>query len=292
MTYVGATPTTGDFKKLDAITTSSTATYNLRQGSVAVYPQSANHCIVSLNGVIQAPVDAFTIVNDTIVFASSLASSDAIDFILVLGNVNDIGTVSDDTVSTAKLQANAVTGAKFNADVISAQTALAETPATTDEMLISDAGVLKRVDMKHMMLSPVFAVEKSAAQTIATDTTTKVTFDTEIYDPDNTFGSNKFTPAVSGYYLLSAQVGISNMGDAKYNQVLLYKNGSSLNSKPMTIIVGSNTQDLYSRFTYPIVSDADDYFEVYVRHDNGNDRSLTYNQQTNFHGFKILGAGS
>ena len=118
MTYVGATPTTGDFKKLDSITTSSATTFNLRQGGVAVYPQSANHCIVSLNGVIQAPIDAFTIVNDTIVFASSLASSDVINFILVLGNVNDIGTPSDDTVSTAKLQANAVTSAKIASGVI------------------------------------------------------------------------------------------------------------------------------------------------------------------------------
>ena len=113
MTYVGATPTTGDFKKLDSITTSSATTFNLRQGGVAVYPQSANHCIVSLNGVIQAPVDAFTIVNDTIVFASSLASSDVINFILVLGNVNDIGTVSDDTVSQAKIQSEAVNEAKI-----------------------------------------------------------------------------------------------------------------------------------------------------------------------------------
>ena len=160
MTYVGAVPTTGDFKKLDSITTSSSTTFNLRQGGVAVYPQSANHCIVSLNGVIQAPVDAFTIVNDTIVFASSLASSDVINFILVLGNVNDIGTVSDDTVSTAKLQANAVTtakitdgnvtAAKFNADVISGQTELAAEPADTDEFLVSDAGVIKRIDYSHI----------------------------------------------------------------------------------------------------------------------------------------------
>ena len=116
--YVGATPTTGDFKKLDSITTSSSTTFNLRQGGVAVYPQSANHCIVSLNGVIQAPVDAFTIVNDTIVFASSLASSDVINFILVLGNVNDIGVVSDDTISAAKIQTDAVTQAKIADEAI------------------------------------------------------------------------------------------------------------------------------------------------------------------------------
>ena len=118
MTYVGATPTTGDFKKLDSITTSSATTFNLRQGGVAVYPQSANHCIVSLNGVIQAPVDAFTIVNDTIVFASSLASSDVINFILVLGNVNDIGTPSDDSISAAKIQTDAVSQAKIADEAI------------------------------------------------------------------------------------------------------------------------------------------------------------------------------
>ena len=104
--YVGAVPTTGDFKKLDSITTSSSTTFNLRQGGVAVYPQSANHCIVSLNGVIQAPVDAFTIVNDTIVFASSLASSDVINFILVLGNVNDIGVPSSGSVGISQLSAS------------------------------------------------------------------------------------------------------------------------------------------------------------------------------------------
>ena len=145
MTYVGATPTTGDFKKLDSITTSSATTFNLRQNSVAVYPQSANHCIVSLNGVIQAPVDAFTIVNDTIVFASSLASSDVINFILVLGNVNDIGTPSDDTITAAKLNNTAISGLS----------ALAATPDDTDELMISDAGTLKRIDYSHLKSSVV-----------------------------------------------------------------------------------------------------------------------------------------
>ena len=136
--------------------------------------------------------------------------------------------------------------------------------------------------------APAFLVQKSAAQAIANNTTTKVTFDTEILDTDNTFASDKFTPGVAGKYQIFAQVGISNMDDAKYNQVLLYKNGSSLNSRPMTIIVGANTQDSYSRFTYIVDSNDTDYFEVYVRHDNGNSRDLTYYQQTNFGGMKII----
>ena len=115
MTYVGAVPTTGDFKKLDAITASATATYNLRQGGVAVYPQSSSHCLVVLNGILQTGGSSFNIVNDTIVFAEALTSSDVINQILVLGNVNDIGVPSDDTVSTAKLQSSAVTDAKISA---------------------------------------------------------------------------------------------------------------------------------------------------------------------------------
>jgi len=115
--YVGATPTTGDFKKLDSITTSSATTFNLRQGGVAVYPQSKNHVLIILNGVLQS-WDAFEIVNDTVVFSESLNSSDVINGILVLGNVNDIGTVSDDTISAAKIQTDAVTQVKIADEAI------------------------------------------------------------------------------------------------------------------------------------------------------------------------------
>ena len=104
MTYVGATPTTGDFKKLDSITTSSATTFNLRQNSVAVYPQSSLHCIVQVNGIQQIGGTNYNIVNDTIVFTSNLMASDVINQILILGNVNDIGVPSDDTCSQAKIQ--------------------------------------------------------------------------------------------------------------------------------------------------------------------------------------------
>ena len=115
MSYIGKEPTVGNFQKCDAITESSTATYNLTVGSVAVFPETANNCIVSLNGVIQAPTDAYTIVGSTIVFNSSLTSADVVDFILILGSVLDIGTVSDGTISTAKVADDAITLAKMAA---------------------------------------------------------------------------------------------------------------------------------------------------------------------------------
>ena len=101
--YIGQSPSTGAYKICDAITTSSTATYNLVVGSVATSPETANHCIVSLNGVIQAPISAFTISGSQIVFNSSLTSADVVDFILILGDVMSIGTPSDDTVTLAKM---------------------------------------------------------------------------------------------------------------------------------------------------------------------------------------------
>ena len=109
MAYIGKQPVVGNFVKLDAITTSATTTFNLLNGGVAYYPQSANNCIVSLNGVIQSPTSAYTISGSTIVFSDALTSSDTIDFILVLGDVLNIGTPSDGTVTSAKL-ASGVSG--------------------------------------------------------------------------------------------------------------------------------------------------------------------------------------
>ena len=94
MAYIGKQPTTGDFVLLDSITTSATASYTMQRNSVNFEPQSANHMIVSLNGTIQAPVSSFTVSGSTLTFASALTSSDVIDFILVLGNVNDVGVAS------------------------------------------------------------------------------------------------------------------------------------------------------------------------------------------------------
>jgi len=54
--------------------------------------------------------------------------------------------IADGIISTADLANTAVTGAKVNTDVISAQTALTAEPADTDEFLVSDAGVIKRID--------------------------------------------------------------------------------------------------------------------------------------------------
>ena len=106
MSYIGRQPTIGNFQICDAISVvNNQAAYTMQVGSVNVSPESANHMIVSLNGVIQKPTDAFTVSGSTITFASNLVTGDVINFIQILGNVLDLGVPSDSTVSLAKLTA-------------------------------------------------------------------------------------------------------------------------------------------------------------------------------------------
>jgi hypothetical protein len=114
MAYLGRQPIIGNYQVLDALTASATATYALTKDSVAVFPQTPANCIVSLNGVIQAPFDSYTISGSNIIFASALTGSDSIDFITVLGDVLNVGTVSDNTITTAKLADTSVSAIKLS----------------------------------------------------------------------------------------------------------------------------------------------------------------------------------
>jgi len=137
MAYIGKQPTVGNFQVCDAISVvNGQAAYTLQVGGVNVAPESANHMLVSLNGILQKPGSSFTISGSTMTFASNLATGDVIDFVQILGNVLDLGQPSDDTVTAAKL----------NDNVISGQTALTAEPDDTDEFLVSDAGTIKRID--------------------------------------------------------------------------------------------------------------------------------------------------
>ena len=148
MSYIGREPQVGNFQVCDAISVvNGQAAYTMQVSSVNVSPETANHMLVSLNGVIQKPGSSYTVSGSTITFASNLATGDVINFIHILGSVLDLGVPSDDTVATAKIVDDAVTAAKLNDNVISGQTALTDAPADTDELLVSDAGTIKRVDV-------------------------------------------------------------------------------------------------------------------------------------------------
>jgi len=119
MAYIGKTPTVGNFQKCDAISVvNGQAAYTLQVGGSSVSPESPNHVLVSLNGILQAPTDSYTISGSTLTFASNLATGDVIDFVMLLGNVLDLGTPSDNTVTAAKIASDAVTTAKINDNAV------------------------------------------------------------------------------------------------------------------------------------------------------------------------------
>ena len=107
MSYIGKQPVVGNFQVCDSISVvNGQAAYTMQVGGSNVEPESPNHMLVILNGVLQAPTSSYTISGATLTFASNLATGDSIDFVMLLGNVLDIGTPSDGTVTEPKLAAN------------------------------------------------------------------------------------------------------------------------------------------------------------------------------------------
>ena len=106
MPYIGKEPLHGEYIKLDSITAATSTgagPYNLLRGGAAFSPGTAEQCIVSLNGVTQAPGDAYTITGSQITFSEALTSSDVINYILVMGNNLSTGTPSAGSVQAAQL---------------------------------------------------------------------------------------------------------------------------------------------------------------------------------------------
>ena len=193
------------------------------------------------------------------------------------------GGIADDAVSEEHIDATAITGS----------TALAATPADTDELLISDAGTLKRIDFSHIKssLTPSFMAYNSSNQTLATGTFTKATLGGEVWDTDSAFGSSKFTvpSGQDGKYHFTAGIHIQDHTSGR-TQAAFYKNGS---------IVATNTgmgqfRNIHHEgdTTYMYMSwngdlSATDYIELFCEQTGGSDENIMLG--TWLSGFKLTG---
>ena len=133
--------------------------------------------------------------------------------------------------------------------------------------------------------TPLFRVKRSASQSIGNASFTKIAFDSEVFDPQNTFASNKFTPAVAGYYYLGASIGFSGATDFNDMLIAIYKNGSSISK------AGGAYWNYDTRKTFVIdLADANDYYEVYAYQNSGGSKDLSDNASyTQFFGNKLIG---
>ena len=109
MPYIGTQPLTGQFTKLTAISAGAgglTDTYPLTKGAAAFFPATAEQLIVSVNGVTQAPNDAYTVSGSSIQFAETLTTADTIDYILALGEVGNSVVPTDGSVTADKFSSS------------------------------------------------------------------------------------------------------------------------------------------------------------------------------------------
>ena len=132
MAYIGKSPITGRFDRLDDISSSfndSTTTFNLLKGGVAIDPLEPEQLIVSVDGVIQQPRSAFTISGSQISFTEA-PNNNATFFAIALGETGTVFTPSvtpesitatqlaTDAVETAKIKDINVTAGKLATDAV------------------------------------------------------------------------------------------------------------------------------------------------------------------------------
>jgi hypothetical protein len=117
MAYIGNTPTVGAFRKMDSIQASfdgSTTQFTIQVGGSTYQPQNANVIVCAKNGVLLEPGVDFTVTDATFTFTTAPTNGQTF-FAVILGDVLDTGTPSDNTVTNAKIVNNTIQRGKFSA---------------------------------------------------------------------------------------------------------------------------------------------------------------------------------
>jgi len=124
--------------------------------------------------------------------------------------------MSKTTIPTGGIADDAISEEHIDATVITGSTALAATPADTDELLISDAGTIKRIDYSHIKSDPTHVL---LDDTYVSSATATITWD-----------SSLITDTYEQYILTGSAIQMSN--DAAGNLNINYSddNGSNYDS--------------------------------------------------------------
>ena len=301
MAYIGKEPVVGNFQVCDSISVvNGQAAYTLQVSSTNVVPESSQHCLVSLNGILQAPVTSFTVSGSTLTFASNLATNDVIDFVILLGNVLDLGVPSDASITNAKLAS----------DVISGETDIGGAIADADLMLLDDGagGTLRKSAMSRMKTYigggiTVADQWRLTAHLTATNGTISSNLEQVDTAPQGTLGSAMtvssgiFTFPSTGFYLVSFYGYGANSSSAD-NMTVIIK-GTTNNSSYVSIAetsdsAGGAAQDQLASFSTQSIVDVTDTTNVKVLFETssfGSNSYLVGNTDTNTSAFHFIRLG-
>jgi len=198
------------------------------------------------------------------------------------------GGIADDAISEEHIDATAITGT----------TALAAQPASDDEIIISDAGTLKRLDIKHIQNTPAFSANKTGSdQSLSGGGDVKVQYNVEILDSDSAYDNStnyRFTPGVAGKYFFQASAYVdTNAGNGTLSiaGIKIKKNGSTV-AKQRTNFDDNKGRTMTQQISCVLDMDADDYVEAFA-HGETSSGAGQIRQETdggsNFMGFRIAG---
>jgi len=279
MAYIGIQPAES-FTSFATQTFSVSATTSYTLDSAVA---NENEIALFVNNVRQQPGSgkAYTATGTALTLSAATATTDTM-YCIYLGRA----------LQTVVPATNSITAAMIGDTAISGKDALTANPATTDELLISDAGTLKRIDAQFFQNTPSFMAKQTGTQNINNTTWTKIQFNSEVYDTDSTYDSSsnyRFTPGIAGKYFLYLGVTLDDLDDGKRLFIKIYKNGSGIAES--LSVVGSGVTEKYSNNASVIdIADDDDYYEAYVYHDIGSAEEIRTDYQSIFMGYKLIGA--
>ncbi len=284
MSYIGNQPAESysAFQKQD-FTTSATTSYTLDH-PVA----NQNEIALFINFVRQEPTTAYTASGTSLTLTSATSATDDM-YCVFLGKA----------VQTVNPPSGSVGSSQVSADLITGQTALASEPATTDELLISDAGTLKRIDYSLISNRPAFEAVLSSDQTIADNAKDKIEADTEILDTDSCYDNStnyRFTPNVAGKYFVYASVMFDDdAGDVRQIIIEIHKNGSVLKRANLNFDESSTEEGEGGSVIINTVVDmngSSDYLELFGEvdtNDGGICKAKGTERRSGFGAFKLIG---
>ncbi len=110
---------------------------------------------------------------------------------------------------------------------------------------------------------PAFSAYASSGVTVTTATWTKATLDTEEFDTNTNFASNRFTPTVAGYYQLNGAVQFSAATSLTRTIINIYKNGSAYKQGVYFYVVNTNAAQANVVSSLVYANGTTDYFELY-----------------------------
>jgi hypothetical protein len=127
MAYIGSQQGRQSAVLLDSISiVNGQAAYTMQKGGVNYSPASELMLNVSLNGLVQAPSNSFTISGSTITFADPLVTGDVIDYILDREPTTGTMEPLDASVTADKIASSVMrNGIRVNGATLSTNTTIA-----------------------------------------------------------------------------------------------------------------------------------------------------------------------